>query len=115
MPQEFDVVCLGGGVAGEAIAVGLQNTPDTPYDPKGVLKKAGCNTAGDAYTALNEYMYLAVGAGGEARQGERPQDRARPRASHATQTRCSLGTHACGARDSGAGSKKSSRRITAAE
>ena len=107
MPQEFDVVCLGGGVAGEAIAVGLQNTPDTPYDPKGVLKKAGCNTAGDAYTA--------VGAGGEARQGERPQDRARPRAPHAMQTRCSLGTHACGARDSGAGSKKSSRRITAAE
>jgi len=34
-----------------------QNTPDTTYDPKGVLKKAGCNTAGDAYTALNEYMY----------------------------------------------------------
>ena len=26
MPQEFDVVCLGGGVAGEAIAVGLQNS-----------------------------------------------------------------------------------------
>ncbi|HYY51785.1 MAG TPA: hypothetical protein VE755_02880 [Myxococcales bacterium] len=24
---------------------------------KGVLKKAGCNTAGDAFTALNEYMY----------------------------------------------------------
>jgi len=58
---------------------GCQNTPDTTYDPKGVLKKAGCNTAGDAYTALNEYMY-AVGAGGEARQGERPKDRTRPRA-----------------------------------
>ena len=65
---------------------GCQNTPDTTYGPKGVLKKAGCNTAGDAYTALNEYMYLAVGAAGEARQGERPQDRARPRAPHATQT-----------------------------
>src|SRR5262245_16967817 len=26
MPQEFDVVCLGGGVAGEAIAGGLQNS-----------------------------------------------------------------------------------------
>ena len=26
MPQEFDVVCLGGGVAGEAIAVGLQDS-----------------------------------------------------------------------------------------
>src|SRR5262245_40421471 len=26
MPQEFDVICLGGGVAGEAIAVGLQNS-----------------------------------------------------------------------------------------
>ena len=26
MSQEFDVVCLGGGVAGEAIAVGLQNS-----------------------------------------------------------------------------------------
>jgi len=26
MKQEFDVVCLGGGVAGEAIAVGLQNS-----------------------------------------------------------------------------------------
>ena len=26
MPQEFDVVCLGGGVAGEAIAVGLQGS-----------------------------------------------------------------------------------------
>ena len=26
MSQEFDVVCLGGGVAGEAIAVGLQDT-----------------------------------------------------------------------------------------
>src|SRR5215813_4816339 len=26
MPQEFDVVCLGGGVAGEAIAAGLQNS-----------------------------------------------------------------------------------------
>ena len=26
MPQEFDVVCLGGGVAGEAIAVGLKNS-----------------------------------------------------------------------------------------
>jgi pyruvate/2-oxoglutarate dehydrogenase complex dihydrolipoamide dehydrogenase (E3) component len=26
VPQEFDVVCLGGGVAGEAIAVGLQNS-----------------------------------------------------------------------------------------
>src|SRR6187399_1925015 len=25
MPQEFDVVCLGGGVAGEAIAAGLQD------------------------------------------------------------------------------------------
>jgi len=36
---------------------GCQNTPYTTYDPKGVLKKAGCNTAGDAYTALNEYMY----------------------------------------------------------
>jgi len=36
---------------------GCQNTPDTTSDPKGVLKKAGCNTAGDAYTALNEYRY----------------------------------------------------------
>jgi pyruvate/2-oxoglutarate dehydrogenase complex dihydrolipoamide dehydrogenase (E3) component len=26
VPQEFDVVCLGGGVAGEAIAVGLQGS-----------------------------------------------------------------------------------------
>ena len=26
MPQEFDVVCLGGGVAGEAIAEGLKNS-----------------------------------------------------------------------------------------
>ena len=26
MPQEFDVVCLGGGVAGEAIAAGLQDS-----------------------------------------------------------------------------------------
>ena len=26
MPHEFDVVCLGGGVAGEAIAVGLQDS-----------------------------------------------------------------------------------------
>src|ERR1700710_1633088 len=26
MAQEFDVVCLGGGVAGEAIAVGLQGS-----------------------------------------------------------------------------------------
>ena len=26
MPKEFDVVCLGGGVAGEAIAVGLQDS-----------------------------------------------------------------------------------------
>jgi len=26
LPQEFDVVCLGGGVAGEAIAVGLQHS-----------------------------------------------------------------------------------------
>ena len=26
MTQEFDVVCLGGGVAGEAIAVGLQDS-----------------------------------------------------------------------------------------
>lgn len=26
MPQEFDVVCLGGGVAGEAIAAGLQGS-----------------------------------------------------------------------------------------
>src|SRR5262245_60872136 len=26
MPEEFDVVCLGGGVAGEAIAVGLQDS-----------------------------------------------------------------------------------------
>ena len=26
MSQEFDVVCLGGGVAGEAIAVGLQDS-----------------------------------------------------------------------------------------
>ena len=26
MPQEFDVVCLGGGVAGEAIAVGLKDS-----------------------------------------------------------------------------------------
>src|SRR3954468_19748190 len=24
---------------------------------KGVLKKAGCNTAGDAFTALNGYLY----------------------------------------------------------
>jgi 2-polyprenyl-6-methoxyphenol hydroxylase-like FAD-dependent oxidoreductase len=26
VPQEFDVVCLGGGVAGEAIAAGLQGS-----------------------------------------------------------------------------------------
>ena len=26
MPQEFDIVCLGGGVAGEAIAVGLRGS-----------------------------------------------------------------------------------------
>ncbi len=26
MPQGFDVVCIGGGVAGEAIAAGLQNS-----------------------------------------------------------------------------------------
>ena len=26
MPQEFDVVCLGGSVAREAIAVGLQDS-----------------------------------------------------------------------------------------
>ena len=26
MAQEFDVVCLGGGVAGEAIAVGLEGS-----------------------------------------------------------------------------------------
>jgi 2-polyprenyl-6-methoxyphenol hydroxylase-like FAD-dependent oxidoreductase len=26
VPQEFDVVCLGSGVAGEAIAVGLQDS-----------------------------------------------------------------------------------------
>ena len=26
MPQEFDVVCLGGGVAGEAIAGGLKDS-----------------------------------------------------------------------------------------
>ena len=26
MPREFDVVCLGGGVAGEAIAGGLQGS-----------------------------------------------------------------------------------------
>ena len=26
VPQEFDVVCLGGGVAGEAMAVGLQDS-----------------------------------------------------------------------------------------
>jgi pyruvate/2-oxoglutarate dehydrogenase complex dihydrolipoamide dehydrogenase (E3) component len=26
LSQEFDVVCLGGGVAGEAIAVGLQDS-----------------------------------------------------------------------------------------
>jgi len=26
LPREFDVVCLGGGVAGEAIAVGLQDS-----------------------------------------------------------------------------------------
>src|SRR3954468_6098229 len=26
MPQEFDVVCLGGGVAGEAIAAGLRDS-----------------------------------------------------------------------------------------
>src|SRR5258707_2140353 len=26
LPQEFDVVCLGGGVAGEAIAGGLQDS-----------------------------------------------------------------------------------------
>jgi pyruvate/2-oxoglutarate dehydrogenase complex dihydrolipoamide dehydrogenase (E3) component len=26
VPQEFDVVCLGGGVAGEAIAAGLRDS-----------------------------------------------------------------------------------------
>ena len=26
LPQEFDVVCLGGGVAAEAIAVGLRDS-----------------------------------------------------------------------------------------
>ena len=26
MPKEFDVVCLGGGVAGEAIAAGLRDS-----------------------------------------------------------------------------------------
>ena len=26
MPQEFDVVCIGGGVAGEAIAGGLKDS-----------------------------------------------------------------------------------------
>ena len=29
LPQEFDVVCLGGGVAGEAIAVGLRDSGQT--------------------------------------------------------------------------------------
>ena len=29
MPHEFDVVCLGGGVAGEAIAVGLKDSDAT--------------------------------------------------------------------------------------
>jgi pyruvate/2-oxoglutarate dehydrogenase complex dihydrolipoamide dehydrogenase (E3) component len=29
MPQEFDVICLGGGVAGEAIAAGLQGSGQT--------------------------------------------------------------------------------------
>src|SRR6266850_5347238 len=42
---------------------GCQNTPYMTYDPKGVLKKAGCNTAGDAYTALNEYMYWLLEQG----------------------------------------------------
>ena len=28
-----------------------------------MLKKAGCNTAGDAYTALNEYMYWLLEQG----------------------------------------------------
>jgi hypothetical protein len=42
---------------------GCQNTPYTTYDPKGVLKKAGCNTAGDAHTALNEYMYWLLEQG----------------------------------------------------
>lgn len=27
---------------------------------KGVLKKAGCNTAGDAFEALNGYMYWVL-------------------------------------------------------
>ena len=30
---------------------------------KGVLKKAGCNTAGDAFAALNEYMYWLLEQG----------------------------------------------------
>ena len=29
MPHEFDVVCLGGGLAGEAIAVGLKDSDAT--------------------------------------------------------------------------------------
>jgi 2-polyprenyl-6-methoxyphenol hydroxylase-like FAD-dependent oxidoreductase len=29
VPQEFDIVCLGGGVAGEAVAVGLQDSGRT--------------------------------------------------------------------------------------
>ena len=31
MPQEFDVVCLGGGVAGESIAGGLQGSGIEPF------------------------------------------------------------------------------------
>jgi hypothetical protein len=41
LPQEFDVVCLGAGVAGEAIAVGLRDSGLTLIGAVLVTPRAG--------------------------------------------------------------------------
>jgi anaerobic glycerol-3-phosphate dehydrogenase len=57
LPQEFDVVCLGGGVAGEAIAVGLQGSGLTLAAVERELV-GGVFGAGDV-TGLGGFTHLA--------------------------------------------------------
>jgi hypothetical protein len=59
LPQEFDVVCLGGGVAGEAIAVGLQDSGLTlfihPFPTFNRMLGASLNELADKVAAKGEH------------------------------------------------------------
>ena len=68
MPQEFDVVCLGGGVAGEAIAVGLQDSGLTLAVVERELVGGECRHEGGATTRHTLLMPFTRNDGGHYEQ-----------------------------------------------